>query len=58
VERKANSRLPGRIVGTALPGQAGNLGIAGHRDGFFRGLKDVTRGDEIKLALPDGTALA
>ncbi len=46
----------GRITGTAHPGQAGNLGIAGHRDGFFRGLKDVTTGDEIKLALPEGEA--
>lgn len=43
----------GRITGTARPGQTGNLGIAGHRDGFFRGLKDVTKGDEIKLSLPD-----
>ncbi len=49
-------RGAGRIAGTAHPGQAGNLGIAGHRDGFFRGLKDVTTGDEIKLALPDGEA--
>ena len=46
----------GRITGTARPGHAGNLGIAGHRDGFFRGLKDVTTGDEIKLALPEGEA--
>jgi sortase A len=43
----------GRIVGTAHPGQPGNLGIAGHRDGFFRGLKDIAPGDEIKLVLPD-----
>ncbi len=49
-------RGAGRIAGTAHPGQAGNLGIAGHRDGFFRGLKDVTTGDEIKLALADGEA--
>ena len=49
-------RGAGRIAGTAHPGQAGNLGIAGHRDGFFRGLKDVTTGDEIKLALPEGEA--
>ncbi len=46
----------GRITGTARPGQPGNLGIAGHRDGFFRGLKDVTTGDEIKLALPEREA--
>ena len=44
----------GRIVGAAHPGQEGNLGIAGHRDGFFRGLKDVTMGDEISLVLPNG----
>ncbi len=49
-------RGAGRITGTAHPGQPGNLGIAGHRDGFFRGLKDVTQGDEIKLALPEGEA--
>jgi sortase A len=46
----------GRIVGTAHPGQPGNLGIAGHRDGFFRGLKDIAPGDEIKLVLPDAVA--
>jgi sortase A len=42
-------RGTGRIEGTARPGEAGNIGIAGHRDGFFRGLKDVKVGDEIKL---------
>lgn len=39
----------GRIAGTARPGEKGNLGIAGHRDGFFRGLKDVKAGDAIQL---------
>jgi sortase A len=39
----------GRIHGTAQVGEKGNLGIAGHRDGFFRGLKDVAPGDEIDL---------
>jgi sortase A len=39
----------GRIAGTARPGEPGNLGIAGHRDGFFRGLKDVAVGDAIEL---------
>lgn len=46
----------GRIVGTARPGQPGNIGIAGHRDGFFRGLKDVAAGDEIKLVLQDAVS--
>src|ERR1700739_3499529 len=39
------NRGVGRIVGTAQIGQPGNVGIAGHRDGFFRGLKDVGRDD-------------
>jgi len=37
----------GRIAGTARPGEQGNIGIAGHRDSFFRGLKDVSVGDAI-----------
>ena len=31
----------GHIAGTPLPGETGNVGIAGHRDTFFRGLKDI-----------------
>jgi len=44
------------IKGTARPGEAGNIGIAGHRDSFFRGLKDVHKGDPIELAFADRTA--
>lgn len=43
-----------RIDGTALPGEPGNLGVAGHRDGFFRVLKDIELGDEIKIITADG----
>ena len=43
------NRGVGRILGTAQIGAEGNLGIAGHRDGFFRGLKDISPGDEIEL---------
>lgn len=42
----------GRIVGTAQVGAGSNLGIAGHRDGFFRGLKDVAQGDVVELVSP------
>jgi sortase A len=45
----------GRIIGTARLGQIGNIGIAGHRDGFFRGLKDIGPGDTMELELPDRT---
>ncbi len=47
-ERTLN-RAVGWIEGTASPGATGNVGIAGHRDGFFRGLKDVARGDAVIL---------
>jgi sortase A len=43
------NRAVGHIDSTAVPGEAGNVGIAGHRDGFFRGLKDVHPGDTIDL---------
>jgi sortase A len=42
----------GRILGTAKIGDGGNLGIAGHRDGFFRGLKDLAPQDQIELRRP------
>ena len=44
----------GRIPGTAIVGEAGNLGLAGHRDGFFRPLKDISIGDEIVVRHPGG----
>jgi sortase A len=50
------NRGVGRIAGTARPDEAGNIGIAGHRDGFFRGLKDVKLGDSIELATGKGSA--
>lgn len=43
------NRGVGRILGTAEVGAVGNLGIAGHRDGFFRGLKDLVLNDDIEL---------
>ena len=45
----------GHIPMTALPGQAGNVGVAGHRDTFFRPLKDLRTNDEIQFSTPDGT---
>lgn len=47
-ERNLN-RGAGAIEGTAAPGSNGNAGIAAHRDGYFRGLKDVVLGDEIEV---------
>lgn len=50
-------RGAGHIEGTSLPGERGNIGIAGHRDGFFRGLKDVAAGDLIELETLGGTEI-
>ncbi len=45
----------GHITGTALPGQRGNVGVAGHRDTFFRGLKDLQMHDEVNFSTLRGT---
>lgn len=50
------NRGAGLISGTAGPRAAGgNMGIAAHRDGFFRALKDVALGDRIEVENPSGT---
>jgi sortase A len=43
---------PGHLANTAAPGDSGNVVIAGHRDSFFRPLKDVQIGDDIFLETP------
>lgn len=50
-------RAVGHIQGTSLPGQSGNIAIAGHRDTFFRGLRNINHGDEIKLTTANGSRL-
>lgn len=39
----------GHVPGTAAPGQAGNVGLAGHRDTFFRDLRNIRQEDTIML---------
>jgi sortase A len=51
----ALNRGVGHILGTVRPGEGGNIGIAGHRDGFFRVLKDVGPGDRVELVTPGRT---
>lgn len=47
-------RAAGHIAGTAFPGQGGNVGIAGHRDTFFRPLRSIRQNDVIALTTPAG----
>ena len=49
------NRGAGRIEGTARIGELGNVGIAAHRDGFFRALKDVKVGQTLLLERLDST---
>jgi sortase A len=48
-------RAVGHIRGTPLPGQRGNVALAGHRDTFFRGLRDIRVNDEITLTTLSGS---
>ena len=47
-------RAAGVIDGMAYPHEGGNIGISGHRDGYFRVLKDVQVGDTITLQTLEG----
>jgi sortase A len=47
-------RAAGHIPGTGLPGVPGNVGLAGHRDTFFRPLRNIRRDDIITLTTPAG----
>ncbi|MDT8069092.1 MAG: class D sortase [Terriglobia bacterium] len=49
------NRGVGWVAGTARPGSTGNSGIAGHRDGFFRALKDIRIGDTVEIAAVTAT---
>jgi sortase A len=48
-------RAVGHIPGTPLPGQQGNVALAGHRDTFFRGLRKIRVNDEITLTTLSGS---
>lgn len=48
-------RSVGHVPGTALPGEPGNVGLAGHRDSFFRELADAAVGDLIRVESVQGT---
>jgi sortase A len=54
IDKTTLRRAVGHIPGTALPGQAGNVGLAGHRDTFFSPLKDLRLKDEIRFETLNG----
>ena len=54
IDGRTLRRAVGHIPGTPLPGQPGNIVLAGHRDTFFRALRNVHDGDEITLQVLSG----
>jgi sortase A len=55
VDTRTLRRGVGHIPGTALPEETGNVAVAGHRDTFFRGLRNIRRDDTIQLTTADAT---
>ncbi len=55
VDHETLRRGAGHIPETSLPGEGGNVGIAAHRDSFFRALKDIRKNDIIRLETLQGT---
>jgi sortase A len=45
----------GHIGGTSLPGEPGNIGLAAHRDTFFRRLGEIRPDDLVRLVTAEGT---
>jgi LPXTG-site transpeptidase (sortase) family protein len=54
-DERTLSRAVGHIPGTALPGKIGNVGLAGHRDTFFRALRNIREDDTIELETTSGS---
>jgi LPXTG-site transpeptidase (sortase) family protein len=52
IDNRTLRRSVGHIPGTSRLGSGGNVGLAGHRDSFFRPLKDVRPGDEVLVTTP------
>ena len=55
IDGRALRHAVGHIPGTPLPGQRGNVALAGHRDTVFRGLRNIHKDDEITLTTLHGS---
>jgi sortase A len=54
-DNRTLKRAVGHVARTSQPGEAGNVGLAAHRDGFFRGLGGVRKDDVIRIVTVRGT---
>jgi sortase A len=55
VEENTLDRAVGHVPSTSLPGEPGNVGLAGHRDTFFRALRNIRKSDRIRLDTVHGS---
>jgi sortase A len=55
VDDKTLGRAVGHVSTTPLPGSPGNVGIAAHRDTYFRNVRNIRNGDTIRMVTPKGT---
>jgi sortase A len=55
IDERTLRQAVGHIPGTPLPGELGNAAIAGHRDTFFRPLRNVRHNDEITMTTLQGS---
>ena len=55
IDNRTLRHAVGHFPRTALPGQQGNVAIAGHRDTFFRALRHIRTDDEIMLTTLRGS---
>ena len=53
-DSKTLRRAVGHIIGNPLPGQTGNVALTGHRDTFFRPLRNIRRDDTIVVTTLQG----
>jgi len=51
---RALRRAVGHVPGTALPGEQGNVALTGHRDTFFRALRNIRKDDEVTFTALNG----
>jgi sortase A len=51
------AKAVGHLPDTAMPWERGNSALAAHRDTFFRPLRNVRKGDEIRVVTPAGAVI-
>ena len=54
-DERTLARAVGRVPGSARPGELGNMVLAGHRDTFFRPLREIQLNDRIRMIVPPHT---